>query len=285
MTINFNKNISEKKNNQYLKDIEYYGYTKIENFLNKKQVSYLLKLVNNEYKDLNEVKKIKYKGVPSRNSYDKIVYNLYNLDHAFIKLLSQESIQNIAKGKLNDPYYRYLHSDLPNYCLSYYNARSSGKKLDFHIDSHIPYLSDNIFAMQFTFLLEKSTIENGCTIAVPGSHKSGKFTDRDFSNYKNLTGSPGDLLIWDSRIWHGTNDNISKRSRWALIATLTSWWLKPAVDIIRSINPDIYDKCSDNEKLLLGFCSIPPTNIFERNNTKNGYDFLKKNLSEYDFKK
>ena len=30
--------------------------------------------------------------------------------------------------------------------------------------------------------------------------------------------------------------------------------------------------CKNEEKQLLGFCAIPPTDIFERNNTKNGYD-------------
>ena len=56
-----------KKKNQniqnYLRNLETYGYVKIENFLNKKQVNNLLSLVNNEYEKLNSVKKIQYKGI------------------------------------------------------------------------------------------------------------------------------------------------------------------------------------------------------------------------------
>ena len=205
-----------KKKNQniqnYLRDLDVYGYVKIENFLNKKQVNNLLGLVNHEYERLNSVKKIQYNGVPKRDKYDKILYNLFNVDYDFIKLLNQNLIKEIAMNRLNDPYYKFLPKNKPNYCLSYYNARSSGKKLDLHIDSHMPYLSDRIIAMQFVFLLEESSVENGCSTAVPGSHKSGRFTDRSLTELSNLTGSPGDLVIWDSRLWHGTNENISKKS-------------------------------------------------------------------------
>lgn len=274
-------NIKNLKTNNFIKELDYYGYTKINKFLNSNQTKYLLNLVNKEYEKINKAKKFQYNGVPERNKYDKILYNLFNLDNDFINLLDQPIVREIAKQKLNDPYYGYLPDDSPNYCLSYYNARSSGNKLDLHIDSHIPYLSEYTFSLQFTFLLEDSYVENGCTTAVPGSHKSGKFTDRTISKIENLTGKSGDLLIWDSRLWHGTNENVIKTSRWALIATLTSWWVKPAVDIVRSIDKTIYSKCNKRQKQLLGFCAIPPKNIFERNNTKNGYKFLQKNIKDY----
>ena len=143
-------------------------------------------MVNKQYSKINKIEKFKYKGVPERNQYDKILYNLFNIDHDFIKLLDLPIVREIAKQKLNDPYYRFLAADEPNYCLSYYNARSSGKKLDLHIDSHIPYISDYTFSLQFTFLLEDSYIKNGCTTAVPGSHKSGKFTDRNITKLEHF---------------------------------------------------------------------------------------------------
>ena len=74
---------------------------------------------------------------------------------------------------------------------------------------------------------------------------------------------------------------LSNKSRWSIIATMGMWWVMPSMDIIRSIDNNIYKSCSNMQKQLLGFCSIPPINEFERNNTKCGYDFLKKNISDY----
>jgi ectoine hydroxylase-related dioxygenase (phytanoyl-CoA dioxygenase family) len=198
-------------------------------------------------------------------------------------LVSSQAITSIAKVKLNDPHYRFLPSDVPNYVLQYYNARSSGQKLDLHIDSHIPFAGEFTNMMQFVILLEDSTVDNGCTVVVPGSHKSARFTDRELENVIPLTAKAGDLVCWDSRVWHGTLANVSKKSRWALIATLGMWWVKPSMDIVRGMNPEIYLQCNNQQKQLLGFCAVPPINPMERNNTKCGYDFLKPTLSEYNF--
>ena len=267
---------------QNIKEIDYYGYTKIENFLTSEGKSHLLNLINQKYDEINSNGKMKYKGVPARNANDKIVYSIYNINHCFIEVLTSSVIREIAMYKLNDEYYRFLPNNVPNYILSYYNARSSGNKLDLHIDSIIPFLSNQkTNAIQVAILLEDSTIDNGCTVVVPGSHNSGRYTDREFSNTKPLTGKAGDLIIWDSRLWHGTLVNKTKESRWVLIATMSQWWCKQSIDIVRNVDNNVYQQCSDEQKQLLGFCSIPPEDEFSRNNTKCGYDFLKANVEDY----
>ena len=155
-----------------------------------------------------------------------------------------------------------------------FNARSSGNKLDLHIDSWMPYLGKKIYMMQFVFLLEDSTKLNGCTTVVKGSHKSGKYTNRKFKNTLNLTGKAGDLIIWDSRLWHGTLSNYDKSSRWAIVTTLSSWWVKQAMDMPRGLPKKIFNKCTNLEKQLIGFCSMPPKDENQRINTKSGYEIL-----------
>ena len=277
------RKINEFELDQYSKDLDIYGFCSIKNFLTDESLNNLLQSVKHNYKEINKNGLIKYPGTPDRNGKDKIIYNIQNLDISFLEVLTSSSITSIASKKLNDPYYRYLPADKPNFVLQYYNARSSGSKLDLHIDSHIPFQGDFTNMMQFVILLEDSVVSNGCTIVVPGSHQSGKYTDRDLNNIKHLEGKAGDLICWDSRLWHGTNENISNISRWALIATFSMWWVKPSMDIVRGMNEDIYNKCSDQQKQLLGFCSIPPLSPFERNNTKTGYDYLKKSIKDYNF--
>jgi hypothetical protein len=282
-TKNLTRDISIIEQMQILKQLDAYGYAKLSSFLLPETLQSLLTLTQSYYSEINAAGKIHYAGTPDRNKDDKILYNLQNIDKTYIDLISSQAITSIAKVKLNDPHYRFLPSDVPNYVLQYFNARSSGQKLDLHIDSHIPFTGDYTNMMQFVILLEDSTEENGCTVVVPGSHKSGKFTDRDLENVIPLTGKAGDLVCWDSRLWHGTLENYSGKSRWALIATLSMWWVKPSMDIVRGMNSAIYVQCNNQQKQLLGFCSVPPINPMERNNTKCGYDFLKSTLNEYNF--
>ncbi len=264
-----------------IQNIKIKGFCKIDNFLNKNYVDFFLKKVQENYNNFYKGKSLN--GVPDRDVSDKIIYNLHNIDHNFVELISSDTMNYIGMYFLNDEYYRFLDKDKPNYNLTYYNARSGGSKLDLHIDSGIPYKGKEVLMMQFVFLLEDSNESNGCTVVVPGSHQSGEYTDRtlDFKQLEKLEGKKGDLFIWDSRLWHGAMENINKISRWAIIATMSRWWIKPSMDIVRSIEPDIYDKCTNMQKQLLGFCSIPPVNPFERVNTKNGYSFLKNNVNDY----
>ena len=263
---------------KYITNIEKNGYVIIKKFLTPLKVNHYKNLINKNY---IKIKKKKYLGVPDRDKNDKILYNLQNKNFEFIDLITNKSILNLAKYFLNDPYYRFINNKYPNFNLLYFNARSSGKKLDLHIDSHLPFKGKRTNMMQFVILLENSDEKNGCTIVVPKSHKSGKFTNRKSRKKIPLKGKPGDLLIWDSRLWHGTFENRSHLSRWAIVATFGAWWIKPMMDMTRSLPNSIYEKCNNIQKQILGFCSIPPKNEFQRINTKTGYDDLKKNVKLY----
>ncbi len=283
MQAQLSREISKNEEQQVLKELSAYGYGRVQNFLKPEALQKLLALTEENYKKLNATGKIEYKGTPGRDKDDKILYNLQNIDKVYIDLLVSPFITAIASAKLNDKHYRFLPTEAPNFVLQYYNARSSGQKLDLHIDSHIPFAGDYTNMMQFAFLLEDSTVDNGCTTVVPGSHKSATYTDRDLENVHDLTGKAGDLVFWDSRLWHGTRENKTGNSRWALIATIGMWWVKPSMDIVRSMKDEIYQQCTDQQKQLLGFCAIPPVNPLERNNTKCGYDFLKPSVKDYNF--
>lgn len=265
---------------KYISVIKKNGFVKINNFLSKTEINKATTLVEHHNK---KSKIVKLKGLPKRDKNDKMVYNLQNKNLFFIKILSKKTVLDIGMYFLNDPYYRYLPKSKPNFNLLYYNARSSGNKLDLHIDSYVPFKGERTIMMQFVFLLEDSTVLNGCTTAVKGSHRSGEFSDRRSKKIIPITGKAGDLIIWDSRLWHGTLPNVNRQSRWALVATLGMWWIKPSMNICASMSNSIYKKCSNLEKQILGFCSIPPRNEYERINTKSNYSFLKKNVFDYNF--
>ena len=121
---------------------------------------------------------IKYHGVTSRDISDSIIYGLPCKDYEFLTTIFCGDIESILKPILNDAYYRYLSDNEPNYYLSYYNAHSSGKKLDLHIDSYIPSPGPHCWSIQVVIALEAMTAENGCTTScswnsqIRGVHKS-----------------------------------------------------------------------------------------------------------------
>lgn len=263
---------------QNLKELETYGYTVVSSLLDEDEVRSYKASIDELYE---KTSKKKYSGVPDRDDEDKIIYNLQNKDKRFIDLIFNEWNKKFYKDKLNDPYHRFLDSDQVNANLLYFNARSSGKALDLHIDSYVPYRGDHTIVMQYTVFLDDSNEDNGCTVVVPGSHQSGNFTDRELKNVKPLCAKAGDLVIWDSRLWHGTMANTIAKSRWALIATVGMWWIKPSMNIPASLPQEIYEQLSDEQKAFMGFCSLPPNDESERINTKCGYDFLKENVKDY----
>ena len=216
-----------------------------------------------------------FKGLPKRDSKDLRVYNLPNKNKIFIDLITNSQIEKILKPLINDRYYRFLPDKVPNYILNSFSARSSGYALDLHIDSMIPFQGNFPISILTLFVLEDMNEKNGSTVVVPGSHQSGKYTNRNLKNVKIIEAKAGDVLFLDSRIWHGTKENKTKKSRWLINALFSQWWLKQQIDLINSIPSKIFKKLSNKQKQLLGFCSIPPKSELDRINTKCGYNFLK----------
>jgi ectoine hydroxylase-related dioxygenase (phytanoyl-CoA dioxygenase family) len=270
--------VSNLEYEQHEKNLDVYGYTVVKALLHEKTVENLKKVVNRLW---DTVREEQYSGRQDRDIRDKLVYNLQNKDKCFIDLLIVPFVKRVCMTKLNDIYHRAIPANKPNYILNYYNARTSGDKLELHIDSHVPSSGRWCTAMQVSFLLDDMDESNGCTVVVPGSHRSDEFSDRAIEKDVPVLAQAGDVVIWDSRLWHGTRENTVNASRWALVATLTRWWLKQSMDMTRAVPDEIYRDLSDEQKSLLGFCSIPPRDERERINTKCGYEFLKTSVQDY----
>lgn len=249
------------------KQIRTEGYTIIRNFIKSNDVDKFLSLLNNYY-DPN----IKWPGLPDRDSLDKRLFALPSLDKNFTDLVTDPFIQNILKPLLNDPYYRLIPKEYPNFIINSCSARSSGEFLDLHIDSIFPFLGNIPLGIVSIFAIEDCNVDTGCTFGVPGSHKSGKFTDRSYSKLENFLLKPGDCLLLDSRLWHGARENKSQKSRWTINCHYTQWFVKQDHDLTKMIPADIYKNLSIEQKILLGFCSISSPNPKKRINIKTGLD-------------
>jgi ectoine hydroxylase-related dioxygenase (phytanoyl-CoA dioxygenase family) len=221
--------------------------------------------------------------MPRLNRDQPMVYNLQNKDMFFLRMiLETESIEAILKHFLNDPWFSSLPKDAPNYILRSFLARSSNYQMPMHIDSFNPYTGSYCYIMQCSILLEDQFEENGCTVLVPGSHHSGGYAPQEsFDSAKSIEGKAGDLVFWDSRVWHGARANRSGGTRWSMIATWCRWWIKQAFDMPGNLPQEIYDQLTDRQRAVLGFCSVPYDDETYGIDMKRSYELLPEQVKDY----
>lgn len=221
---------------------------------------------------------------PFLNRGHDVLYNLQSEGVMFLRQFSRNTlVMEILRGLLNDLYYKQIPPDRPNFILRAMAGRSSGNSnLPLHIDSFVPSSGRHCIACQVAIVLEDQTQETGCTLVVPGSHRSDEYASQDaMSRAIPLETRAGDVVIWDGRLWHGALGNKTDRSRWSVIGTFVRWWLKHNFDMPGTLPQAIYDELDDDEKTMLGYCSMPPRDEFDRIDIKAGHAQLKSSVADY----
>lgn len=213
--------------------------------------------------------------VPYLNSQSFLIYNPDHKSLFILHFLLRQDplIHALLKHFLNDPWYRKIPESLPNYVLRASIARSSSSEaLPLHIDSFSPSSSTHVCVMRILYCIEESSLLTGATVVVPGSHLSDRYASQDaISSAIALELKPGDVAIWDSRLWHGALPNTSSKTRWALVATYTRWWIKQNYQKPLSIPSEYLDTLLRAEKTIIGLDSYPPFDEYERIDIKGGY--------------
>jgi ectoine hydroxylase-related dioxygenase (phytanoyl-CoA dioxygenase family) len=263
-----------------IKQLETDGYCKIPNVYRPEEIKEALDLVI-YWKGKTE--STLTKDLPGLAKGHPMVWNLQYKDAYFLKLLfASEEAERILMHFLNDAWYKKISLEEPNYILRSYVARSSAGALPLHIDSFIPYTGGHTISMQCAIILEDMTESNGCTIAVPGSHNSGEYADQSALKYTvPIEAQAGDVVLWDSRLWHGAAANQCSGTRWTMVATFTRWWVKQAFNIPRNLPLEIYEKLTAKERAMLGYCSLPYNNESEGIDMRQGHDSLRVDVSGY----
>ena len=171
------RDLSEAEIERCVTDIGILGYAKIEGFLPPDALADQRARL---YQQVEALRGANYPGYSEFRPEDEQVFNLQNKDKAFIDLLGAPGLERVIMAFLNDPYYPALPQDAPNYILGEYIARASGTPLKLHIDAWMPAPGPDTWMMQLAIALDDRGEDNGCTLVVPGSHRSGSYTVRDY---------------------------------------------------------------------------------------------------------
>lgn len=117
------------------------------------------------------------------------------------------------------------HADWP------FNQNNAG-----HVPAPYP---DAVMHLTTLWMLSPFSLETGGTLVMPGSHRSPSNPTGDngfdpmgaLPGEANAHGAAGDVLLFDSRLWHATAPNTTAEPRVALAIRFAPWWLN--VDVLR----------------------------------------------------
>lgn len=114
-------------------------------------------------------------------------------------------------------------------------------------------------------MIDDFTIENGGTYLLPYSHLEERKPDdaEFFSKAIQATGKRGDLLIFDSNVWHSSAPNTTQDHRKAVPITITKSFMKQLLDYPRAIGYNKMDDFNLELQQLLGYHSRVPASLDE----------------------
>lgn len=263
-----------------IEQIETVGYTHLKGVYDKSTMEEALRRIKAQFE---ATKDSQSDHVPFLNIGQPTVYNLQNKDMFFLEILFGSGlVEGILKRFLNDEWFKQIPKEDPSYVIRSYISRSTNTVTPMHIDSFIPYLGERPYIMQYAIILEAQNEKNGATVVVPKTHKSGEYaTQESFADAISIESEVGDVVMWDSRLWHGTTANNTDGTRWSIIATFCRWWMKQHWNIPMNLPQEIYEQLTDSQKAVMGFCSMSHNDETEGIDLKCGYDSLKPRVDDY----
>jgi len=127
------------------------------------------------------------------------------------------------------------------------------------------YSSDIPLMLNMLVMLDDFTIENGGTLLLPESHLVGEIPTSDFFAKNAVTGvgKAGDIIIWNSNLFHASGINRTNEVRRALPITFSLPYYKQLLDYPRALGYKLYDSLSPQMRDLLGYNSRVPASINE----------------------
>ena len=195
-------------------------------------------------------------------SSDGVALNVLNDNFAYIKLL-QELIKS---GFIKDLQDNFFKSKFILNSISPLDNKPNSPNFSAIIHRDIKFFSKDLpIMLNGLVLLDDFTVENGATMLLPNSHKiEEKPTDVSFiAECIRAVGKKGDILLFNSNIWHCSAPNYTNESRRAIPMTFSKSCIKQMFDYTKGVKYELDFDFSDDMKQLLGFDSRVPSSLHE----------------------
>ena len=231
------------------------GFTVLKNQINPSEVNELRYLLEKVYSvQENDFGSERLEKIKEKN----IVRAPFLYESIFESLILNDSCLEIVEGILGSVFTLHLQNSIINRASNVHHQSSWHRDIPYQEYTLSKPISVNVF-----FALSPFNEKTGGTIFLPYSNKFDNFPSERFLNDNAVqpTLEPGDVVIFDSWLYHKAGNNISDIDRYGVNHVFTSPILKQQIDFPILLNEE--DIENDKLKELLGFRFASAKNVNE----------------------
>ena len=229
----------------HLENIKRKGFTVLENILNVEQCNFFNNKVEKVYAEQeSSFGREKLKQI---NELD-IARMLFAYDSSFIDLITNEQTLEIVRAILGENFILQLQNGIINRNNDEHHQTSWHRDIPYQ-----EYTTSNPISINVFFCMSPFNPKTGGTVFLPYSHLFPKAPSIEFLNENLIQPSlnPGDVVIFDSWVYHKAGINTSDITRYGINHVFTTPILKQQINIPNMLG----GKYADDPKLanLLGY--------------------------------
>jgi ectoine hydroxylase-related dioxygenase (phytanoyl-CoA dioxygenase family) len=256
---------------QDIKQIKDLGYVVLKNAVNISWIDLLRSSIDQSFKDHEKTRK----QTQNEINNDGVALHVLLSNSIYLEFLNYLLSTDIIKTLKSE----YFGSNCILNSFSALNNIPNRPNFSSIVHRDLRFYSHNLPVMvNCLLMIDEFTIENGGTYLLPYSHhKEEKPSDEYFfKNAIQITGNEGDLLIFDSNVWHASAPNKTDKDRRAIPITISRSFMKQLLDYPRALGFERMNEFSEDLQQFLGYHSRVPSSLNEWYLPENNR-FYKKN--------
>jgi ectoine hydroxylase-related dioxygenase (phytanoyl-CoA dioxygenase family) len=244
-------------NEKNIEDLHTKGFTVLRNWVSEKWLSDIKNVLPRLFEEHRSIRERNNNGIKS----NEVAMNVLVSDDLFINFLQEMDDRYL----INDIESHYFKGEcILNSFTALSNISSESSLFYKKIHRDIKMYSNPIpILLNMLVMVDDFTEENGGTLLLPYSHlKEIKPTEEFWEENKVVvTGKAGDIIIWNSNVFHSAGRNNTEESRWGLPITFSLPYYKQLLDYPRAIGYERQSEFNLKIQRLLGYHSGVPISI------------------------
>jgi ectoine hydroxylase-related dioxygenase (phytanoyl-CoA dioxygenase family) len=241
-----------------LEELKINGYTKFDSFFDLDFCDLINKSIDSSYEYCRKIQ--------IQNGVDQITDGTL---HHLIATNDEIYLEILEKITISSNYQFIKDYFNGNFILNSYGGVKNLKSKPSYVSNihrDIRFFSGNLpLMLNLLIMLDDFTLENGATFLLAESHLKEEKPSEDhfYANSHRAVGKKGDILFFDSNLWHAAGVNNTDTERRAITITFSKPFMKQQLDYSRAIGYDFIESKSEEIKQILGFFSRVPSNLNE----------------------